>query len=124
MDILNKAKELGNMIADTEEMRELLKADVLFKQSDRAKKLFKEYGEIQKQIIIDKDNNGEELKKMLEEKQKEINSHDISREYIEKKSNFDNLMKKINDVIVFTISGEEGCSCKGGCGSCGGCKQF
>ncbi len=63
----------------------------------------------------------EGIKQKYVVKQSEMQNYDITRDYLEDKSRFDSLMKKINDVILYSMTGEEPCS-DHDCSSCGcGC---
>ncbi|MCX7843146.1 MAG: YlbF family regulator [Clostridia bacterium] len=127
MDITGKAKELGKMIAESEEMANLKKYEAEVAQDQRAGSLLGEYKRLQLEMVKAARENREKqeidsIKEMLLSTQDEINKYDITRNYLESKSKFDKLMKTINDVIIFSITGEEPCS-PAKCGSCGGgCK--
>lgn len=124
MDIINKAKELGYMIGESQQMLRLQNAEVAMESDEKAKQLMREYKQVQIALVrATKEKQEletiEELRQKLMGKQEEINSYSITNEYLEAKSNFDSFMKTINDVIIFSITGEEPCS-PNKCGSCGG----
>ncbi len=126
MDILTKAKELGRMIADSEEMTKLKKSEVDIAQDGKAEKLLNDYKFLQIEMVrAAKENREKEvvdgLKEKLLSKQEEVNNYSVTKDYLTAKSNFDKFMKTINDVIIFSITGEVPCSQKN-CGSCSGCK--
>jgi cell fate (sporulation/competence/biofilm development) regulator YlbF (YheA/YmcA/DUF963 family) len=63
----------------------------------------------------------EGIKQRFITKQSEMQNYEITKGYLEDKSKFDSFMKQINDVIVYSMTGEEPCSDQD-CGSCGcGC---
>ncbi len=124
MDIINKAKELGYMIGESQQMLRLQNAEAAMESDEKAKQLMREYKQVQIALVrATKEKQEletiEELRQKLMGKQEEINSYSITNEYLEAKSNFDSFMKTINDVIIFSITGEEPCS-PNKCGSCGG----
>lgn len=126
MDIIDKARELGQGIADSNEMKRLKESDINLQNSSAAMKLMQEYKELQVELVrASKARSDTEtlegIKEKLLLKQQELYQNKITNEYLEAKSEFDNFMKKINDVISFAITGEEPCS-SSKCGSCGGCK--
>jgi cell fate (sporulation/competence/biofilm development) regulator YlbF (YheA/YmcA/DUF963 family) len=126
MDIIEKARELGKSIAQSEELDSLKKCEQEVQNDSKAKLFINDQRQLQAELIkaIRKNNDAEiieSIKKMLADKQKEINEYDVTRRFIEAKQRFDKLVKKINDVITFSITGEEGCSSEG-CSSCRGCK--
>jgi cell fate (sporulation/competence/biofilm development) regulator YlbF (YheA/YmcA/DUF963 family) len=123
MDILLKAKELGEMLAESEEMKRLKKAEAALESDDKGMQLMEDYRLLQIELVkATREKKGEvqigEIRDMLMSKQKELNEYHNTNEYIESKNSFDDLMKKINDVITFAITGEE---CTHSCETCGGC---
>ncbi|MCX7709637.1 MAG: YlbF family regulator [Clostridia bacterium] len=127
MDIVTKAKELGKMIGESEEMTNLKKAEAGIEQDPKAGTLMNDYKLLQIEMVrATKENRPkdviEEIKGRLLAKQEEINQYETTLFYLESKTKFDKLMKNVNDVIIFAISGEEPCS-PHKCSSCGGgCK--
>lgn len=126
MDILDTAKELGVMLGNSKEMTDLKNSEAALQADDKARALMNEYKQLQIEMVkATKANKSqtelEEIKDILLKKQEEINNYPVTSNYIFAKSAFDQLMKKVNDVIVFGMTGEESCS-PSKCGSCGGCK--
>jgi cell fate (sporulation/competence/biofilm development) regulator YlbF (YheA/YmcA/DUF963 family) len=127
MEILNKARELGALIADSDKMKDLKDSEAAVAADQKAQDLLSDYKELQVEVVRatkekkDKDFL-DNLKSKLMEKQKEVNEYEATKNYMNALNNFDNFMKTINDVIIYSISGEEPCS-PNKCGSCGGgCK--
>lgn len=126
MDIIEKARELGGLIAASEELLRLKRAEDAIVADERSKKLFEEYKELQRTLVhATKQRMSREIveehKKSLMEKQRELNEYKPTKEYLDSKMGFDRLIKTVNDVIMFTITGEEQCQ-SSSCGSCGKCK--
>ncbi len=127
MDIIEKAKELGTMIANSPEMEKLTRAEEMMESDQKAKALLNDYKLLQIETVKATKENREKsviesIKERLLAKQEEINKYEVTVNFIEAKNNFDALMKTINDVIVHSITGEEPCS-SDKCKSCGGgCK--
>jgi cell fate (sporulation/competence/biofilm development) regulator YlbF (YheA/YmcA/DUF963 family) len=126
MDIIEKARELGKMIASSDELLELKKAEEIIEANLKSRELLNEYKELQKELVRATKRNMEkvvieECKESLLAKQEELNDYEPTGRYLESKMSFDKLIKTINDVIMFSITGEEQCS-PSKCGSCGGCK--
>lgn len=127
MDVMEKAKELGQLIAESNEMKRLSSSEALFKSDENAIKLLNEYMSIQQEIVMaaqqEKDSKLiESINEKLEAKKDELFSYEVSKNYLEAKSDFDRMMKSINDVIIFSITGEEPCS-HDNCSCCDhGCK--
>lgn len=128
MDITLKAKELGELIADSPEMERLSTAEETIQMDDKSIQMLNEYKDLQIKVVTAAKENREKseidvIREELMKKQQELNDYDVTREFFEAKMKFDNLMKTINDVIIQAITGEEACS-PDHCDSCGGgCKQ-
>ena len=126
MDIIEMAKELGKAIADSGAMKKLKDSDAALQGDRMGMALMKEYKQLQLELVkASRERRDEEtineIKEMLLKKQQQLYDYEITNNYLEAKSEFDRLMKNINDVISFAITGEEQCS-PDKCGSCGGCK--
>jgi cell fate (sporulation/competence/biofilm development) regulator YlbF (YheA/YmcA/DUF963 family) len=127
MDITEKARELGLMMADSKEMKAYNSSEAAMKADDKSNILMKEYKQLQIEMVkVTRENAGteaiDEAKIKLLEKQQEINDYEVTNNYLVSKSNLEALMKKVNDIIVFSITGEPTCSDEQ-CSSCGGgCK--
>jgi cell fate (sporulation/competence/biofilm development) regulator YlbF (YheA/YmcA/DUF963 family) len=126
MDIITKARELGEMLADSAEMKALKRAEADMEQDSKASSLFDEYKKLQIELVraTKQKKQPDEISKLKEEllsKQREINGYEITSHYLEAKAKFDSLIKTVNDVMIFAITGEEPCS-SGNCSSCSGCK--
>ena len=125
MDIFEKAKELGEAIAASEELENLKNAEIDLENDEKARGLMEDYKELQKELVrATRQKESEEeldsIREMLIAKQRELNEYPVTFRYLDSKMKFDRLMKNINGVISFAINGEEGCS-PSKCGSCGGC---
>jgi cell fate (sporulation/competence/biofilm development) regulator YlbF (YheA/YmcA/DUF963 family) len=126
MDILVKAKELGEMIAESPEMKRLKTSEIDLDADSKATTLMSEYKNLQIQLVrASKEKKATEainlIKASLMAKQQELYDYEITNNYLEAKSDLDSLMKNINDVITFAITGEDPCS-PSKCSSCSGCK--
>lgn len=126
MDIISKAKELGNMIAQSIEMENYKKHEVYLNNDPEAKSLLQEYQSLQKDMVMAAHENREkdyvdDIKEKLILKYDEVNDCEVIKKYMDSKEKLDNLIKKVNDVLIFSITGEESCS-SSGCSSCSGCK--
>lgn len=125
MDVLDMARDLGRSIAESRQMQNLKECDARLQSDDKALLLMKEYKELQVELVqASKSLKEKEIidsaKEMLLKKQRELYDYEITNDYLEAKAAFDIYMKKINDVISFSINGEQQCS-QEGCGGCKGC---
>lgn len=126
MDIIEKAKELGTMIGSSDEMISYKKWEESLERDHRARAILREYQSLQNEMLLaaqeDTDKSIlDEIKRRLLDKFDEVNECEITRNFIDSKDRLDRLIKKVNDVLVYSISGEEPCS-PHGCGSCSGCE--
>ena len=129
MDIIEKAKELGQMIADSEEFANMKKAEAAQTNDEKARQLIKLYNDQRRQAVAKMKNESidpETMKALQKELQDEFDmlyQNENIKAYIEAKKDFEQLMQSVNSVISFYVTGEEKADCSsGGCGSCGGCK--
>lgn len=129
-DIIEKAKELGQLIAESEELRAMQACEERQSADPDAARLLEEYQ--QKRADITSRMKGEEMTpEALKGFQAEIQAamdtltaNQAVREYLEAKARFSQLMMQVNSVISFCVKGEEAeGDCSGNCGSCGGCGQ-
>ncbi|MCX7749701.1 MAG: YlbF family regulator [Clostridia bacterium] len=126
MDAFEKAKELGEIIKNSKMMADFKRAEEAYEQDPFAKDLFDTYKNIQMDLLrATKGNKPQDeimdLRGKLVSKQDEINGYAVTKDFLDRKAKLDDFIKKVNDVLMYAITGEESCSSHG-CGSCGGCK--
>jgi cell fate (sporulation/competence/biofilm development) regulator YlbF (YheA/YmcA/DUF963 family) len=127
MDVMAIARELGEAIAASSEMKKYRDSEAEFNNDYKAGAMMNDYKQLQIELVkATKENKDktviDSIKQRLMSKQQELNEYDITYNYLVAKSDFDKFMKTVNDVIIFSITGEEPCS-PDKCGSCGGgCK--
>ncbi|MFZ5988436.1 MAG: YlbF family regulator [Bacillota bacterium] len=124
MDILTKAKELGTMIGASDEMTSFKKWEESLERDHKARAILHDYQSLQTEMVRAAHENLEkgtldDIKERLILKYEEVNNCDVTRNYIESKEKLDRLIKKVNDVLIYSITGEEACSAHN-CSSCGG----
>lgn len=127
MDIIEKARELGQLLAKSPEMQQYNTTEAAMKSDDKSATLMNEYKQLQIEMVK-LTRGGAETKKIEQTKEKllakqlEINAYSVTMEYLTAKANLEALMKKVNDILVYSITGESECSDEK-CKSCGGgCK--
>ncbi|MDQ2087006.1 YlbF family regulator [Herbivorax sp. ANBcel31] len=124
MEILSKAKELGTMIGTSEQMSSFKKWEADLERDHKARAILREYQTLQTEMVRAAHEDAEkeildQIKEKLVVKFDEVSNCDITRNYLESKDKLDNLIKKVNDVLVYSITGDDPCS-QEKCGSCGG----
>ncbi|HHX17661.1 MAG TPA: YlbF family regulator [Clostridium sp.] len=127
MDILEKAKELGTMIGTSKQMSAFKKWEADLERDHKARAILREYQTLQTEMMRAAHEDAEKetldrIKEKLSVKFDEINKCDITRNYLESKDKLDSLIKKVNDVLVYSITGEEQCLGERCSSSCGGCR--
>lgn len=125
MDIVTKARELGELIAASSQMAELKTAEAVFQADAKAIELMNEYNNMQVELVQKaRSSAGQEeidsLRQKLLDKKDELEQYEGTRRYLNAKKDLDKLIKTVNDVITFAITGEEPCS-SDKCSSCSGC---
>lgn len=123
MDIIQMAKDLGQAIASSQQMEDLKKSELALENDPKAKQLFDDYKNLQIEMVCavkEQKETIDGIREKLVAKQNELNEYPVTDAYIKAKSSFDSLIKTVNEVITFSITGEEPCSPKK-CASCSGC---
>ena len=127
MDILEKARELGEMLAASDEYKRMQTAEKAKNESPEAVKLLGDYNKMASEFAM-KVQSAEPTKEEMENYRdslgkafSELDANPVVHEFIEAKKNFDELMKNINSIIAFYVVPKGQGSCSGDCGSCGGC---
>lgn len=129
MDIIDKAKELGQMIVESKEFIAMKDTEEALENDEKSVQLMTDYQTIQNEMIQalqgqKEDADVNEIRSRFMAKQDEISNYDVTKKFLEARTAFENMMKQVNDVIAYMVRGfeEEECSggCSGGCSSCGG----
>lgn len=131
MDVIEKARELADAITEDARCKRLLVAK---ENNDNDKELQEIIGEFNlKKMQLNNEFNkpeAEQNKETMENLEKELKevygkamSNKAMAEYNTAKTEMDQLVSQINEIIQVAISGEpeQGGSCSGDCSCCGGC---
>jgi len=127
-EIIEKARELGMMLAESDEMKALKGAEELQLADTAAQELLMEYANT-REALAQRASAPDVTKEDFEQIQKEMNdafakimTNENIKRYIEANRDFKTLIDQVNSIISFFVKGEEqGGSCSGNCSSCGGC---
>ncbi len=125
MTVIEKARELGELLQESEEMKAYKDAEAIRKSDEAAQECMSRFnlnrlnlardmqnGKISREDAVAANN------KAYEELLKEA---PLIKDYVEKKKKLDELVNQVNNIINFYITGSVGGGCGGNCGSCGGC---
>ena len=126
-EIFEKARELGEAIMESEEYKELKRAETEQENDEEALSLLKEYNDIRKKLAEEiKDSSVSEervseIREKLEEAYSKITTNDHITAYINAQQKFRAVIDQMNSIISFHITGKLPGGCGGSCESCGGC---
>ena len=131
-EILKMAQSLGQAIADSEEIKVFHEMEKIYYEDEEAQHVMQEYEDSCARMTVKAKETGmtaESLalfQKEMKSSMDKLMANKTVKEYLEAKSNFNEIIKRVNAIISFCIQGEEqelaqegGCS--GNCSSCGGC---
>ena len=129
--IIEKAQELGTLIADSPENARVAAAADAMNNDEEATTLLRTYNENKKTAtdnLRGKDPTKEDLENYRNYVQAEfekIAGNKLIAEYIEASKEFDLLVQQVNAVLSYFITGQEQASgegsCSGNCSSCSSC---
>ncbi len=125
-EILEKAKELGTMLAESNELKHFRAMETVFYSDAEAQKALNHYQEKRDEItgkMREQEMSPEALRAFQEELQAcmaELTKNKVVNDYLEAKSAFNQIVTQVNGIISYCIEGEES-GCGGSCSSCSGC---
>lgn len=123
-EIIEKARELGEMIQASEEMKNVKNLEILQENDDKAQELLKEFNMQRMNLARDMQSNKitreEAIKKNNEAFDDMISKSETIKKYIEAKKEFDALVNQVNQILNFYITGQDP-NCTHDCSTCGGC---
>lgn len=124
MTVIDKARELGELIQSSDEMKRMKQAEIAQEADENAKELLKEFnmqrmnlardmqkGEISREDAVEKNNKA--FDELLEKSA-------VIKDYIDAKKEFDALVNQVNQILNFYITGQDP-NCTHNCSTCGGC---
>lgn len=128
-EIIEKAQELGRMIAESELKEKATTAADIMNNDAEATELLRVYNEnIGKaaEALRGKKPSKEEIEEYKEYAQTEFEKlmeNKLIKEYVEANKAFDSLVQQVNAVLAYFTSGQEQTEggCTGSCATCGGC---
>lgn len=127
-EIIEKAQELGTMIADSQERIRVTEAGDKMNANEEAVNLLKAYNDNRKAATEKLRGTNpskeelEEFKNYVQAEFEKVAVNPLIAEYIEASREFDNMVNQVNAVLSYFITGQE--SAEGGCsGNCSGCSS-
>ncbi len=124
-DIIEKTRELGELIKSCPQMAKLKEAEAKQAEDEDAKTLMLEFNmnrmNLGRDIQSGKITEEDAVRKNNEAFQKLVSSNDSIREYVEAKNELDKVVSQVNAILNFYITGQAPGGCTHDCASCGGC---
>lgn len=123
MSIIEKTRELGELIKDCPEMAAVRLAEEVQNKDEAAQELLKEYNLARMNFAKDMHEGKITQEDAIKQNQKsfeKIAQNEVIAAYIDAKKDFDTVVNEINNILNFYITGQDP-SCTHDCGSCGGC---
>lgn len=126
-EILQKAKELGIMIAESGEFEKLKIAEERQLADPEAQKLMMEYANARDALskkASSPDTTKEEFESIRKDMQAEfekICANENIKAYLDANEAFSNMINQVNSIIGYFVKGGDEGGCSGNCSSCGGC---
>lgn len=111
MSVIEKAKELGQELVESEEYKELKKKESALYDDEEATSLLEEYENTNKQLQMARANGqevSEKQQKQLQSIQMKMEQNPSIKSYIESQKKFNEVMNSVNKIINGYITGEEG----------------
>lgn len=123
-EIVEKTRELGELIQNSEEMKNAKNMEILQDNDENAQELLKAYNLQRMNLARDMQNNKitreEAVKKNNEAFEEMLSKSDTIKKYVEAKKEFDNMVNQVNQILNFYITGQDP-NCTHDCSTCGGC---
>lgn len=125
MDYIEAAAALGQALIESPQYKKLNAAEAETFSDTEAANILVEYRKAQQEMAaaasgdVSKEDLDQIRTKLLE-KQRELNSNLIIKNYLDSKKAFDQMMQEVNSVLTHYLEGGSS-NCSGSCESCGGC---
>ena len=116
-EIIEKTRELGELIQNSEEMKNAKNAEILQENDDEAQALLKEFNLQRMNLARDMQNNKISREEAI---QKNNEAFESIKNNADAKKEFDAMVNQVNQMLNFYITGQDP-NCTHDCSTCGGC---
>lgn len=126
-DILKKAHELGELLAESAELAAYQEMEMVFQTDEAAQAAIAEYEKSSAALSEEMRSSAmtpeklEDFRRRMNENMAELTKNTTAKEYLEAKSAFNQIIMQVNEIIAYHIRGEESGGCGGNCSGCSGC---
>lgn len=126
-EILEKARELGMMIAESDEFKKLKETEQAQLADPDAQQMMADYNAKREefaQIASRDDLTKEDWEKLNMNAQAEfikLCQNENIKNYLDANQLFQDLISKVNSIIAHFVRGDDDSGCSGSCSSCSGC---
>ena len=126
-EILEKARELGMMIAESDEFKKLKETEQAQLADPDAQQMMADYNAKREefaQIASRDDLTKEDWEKLNMNAQAEfikLCQNENIKNYLDANQLFQDLISKVNSIIAHFVRGDDESGCSGSCSSCSGC---
>ena len=127
VEIIEKAKELGLLLKDSEIVKEYVAAKTVYEQDRTIQELLGQFNlhKMSMAMLSKQDHPDEERiadhEKQLEDVYNKIMQTDLMLDFQQKSEKVDSIISNINSIINLYISGGSANGCTGSCSTCSGC---
>ena len=123
-DILEKTRELGKLMQNSEEMKKVKEAEAAQSLDEAAQELLKEFNLNRMNLARDMQNGNITREEAIEKNNKAfdevLEKSETIKKFIEAKNEFDAVINQMNQILNFYITGQDP-NCTHDCSTCGGC---
>ena len=125
MTITEKARELGEMLQETEEFKELKATEAAQAEDENAKTLLMEFNlrrmNLGRDIREGKITEAEAVEQNNKAFDELLEKCEVIKNYVNAQQAFDKVVTEINNILTYYITGQMPGECTHDCSSCGGC---
>lgn len=125
--IIEKAKELGQLLKESEQVKALDAARIAYEEDKHMQELIGQFNLHKMSIAAISNQENPDEKRLADHEAKlhevydEIMQSELMTEYQTKSQGVESLVAEINNILNFYITGETPSGCSGSCATCGGC---
>ena len=124
MTILDKTRELGELIQNSEEMKKVKQAEIAQNEDEAAQELLKEFNMQRMNLARDMQSGKISREDAIEQNNKAFEEvlakSETIKAFIDAKNEFDAVINQMNQILNFYITGQDP-NCTHNCSTCGGC---